>query len=71
MRAKEMRERTLEELNKMLVDNKAALFRARLDNATHQLDKTSKIGNTRREIARINTILVEKAQAESATGGEE
>ncbi len=71
MRAKEMRERSVEELNKMLVDQKAELFRSRLNNATHQLDKTHTIGTARREIARINTILAEKANAEATDGGEE
>ena len=75
MRAKEMRERSDEELAKMLTDTKAGLFRSRLDNATHQLDKTSKIGIARREIARINTVIAErksaKANPETAQGSEE
>ena len=63
MRAKEMRERTEEELLKMLNDAKEDLFRKRLKNATHQLDKTSEMNSGRREIARINTILNERKKA--------
>jgi large subunit ribosomal protein L29 len=62
VRAKELRERSHEELSRMLMDNRAQLFQYRLQNATHQLDKTSKIRTVRREIARINTVLAQKAQ---------
>ena len=71
MRAKEMRERTEEELLKMLADAQDDLFRKRLKNATHQLDKTSDIGSGRREIARINTILNERKASLSAKKSEE
>ena len=71
MRAKEMRERTEEELLKMLVDAKEDLFRKRLKNATHQLDKTSDISAGRREVARINTILSERKASLSAKKSEE
>ena len=71
MRAKEMRERTEEELLKMAADTRDALFRKRLKNATHQLDKTSDIGVDRREIARINTILNEKRNSLQTKDSEE
>ena len=76
MRAKELRERKQEELERMLKDSRSELFRFRLQNATHQFDKTHKIRALRREIARINTVLSEKAldvesNSDSAKGGEE
>ena len=75
MRAKELRERSVEELERMLKDNRAQLFQFRLQNATHQLDKTSKIQTMRREIARINTVLGQKAAdagaQEASTQGDE
>jgi large subunit ribosomal protein L29 len=63
VRAKEMRERGDEDLVKMLDDARNDLFRLRLDNATHQLDNTSEIRKHRREVARIKTILNERAMS--------
>ena len=74
MRAKELRERTAEELLRLKAENADNLFQARLKNATHQLDDSSSLKKSRREIARINTILSErKKQGDKATeeGGEE
>lgn len=71
MRAKELRERTDEELQKMLADTQDGLFRKRLKNATHQLDKTSEIGFDRREIAKIKTILNERNNSRTAKDSEE
>ena len=61
MRAKDMRERSDEELEKLLVDTKDSLFRLRIKNATHQLDNTGDIERNRREIARILTIMNERS----------
>jgi large subunit ribosomal protein L29 len=61
VRAKELRERSVEDLvslHKEAMDN---LFQARLKNATHQLDNTSTIRIARREIARIKTVLTERS----------
>ena len=66
MRAKEMRERSTEELKKMLLEAEGQFFEMRLKNATHQLTKTSNLRNTRREIARIKTLLKERAGTASA-----
>ncbi|MCP4603396.1 MAG: 50S ribosomal protein L29 [Proteobacteria bacterium] len=61
MRAKEIRERKDDELLRMLEDAQNQLFRYRLQNATHQLDNTSIVQTTRREIARINTVITERS----------
>ena len=76
MRAKELRERSTEELQRVLGDNRSQLFQFRLKNATHQMDKTAKIRQMRREIARIATVLVQRtkeaaAESVSTKGGEE
>lgn len=60
MRAKEIRERSDEELMTLLEDHRDQLFRARLKNATHQLENTDSIKKTRREIARILTVAQER-----------
>ena len=60
MRAKELRERTDEELENLRLEAKNSLFQSRVKNATHQLTDTSQIQKSRREVARINTILDER-----------
>ena len=62
MRAKELRTRNEEELQTLLAEAENQLFRARLENATHQLDNTSSIDTARREVARIKTVLGERAR---------
>ena len=61
MRAKELRERSIEDLVNLHNEARDNLFQARLKNATHQLDNTSTIRIARREIARINTVLAERS----------
>ncbi len=50
------------ELNEELVAAKKELFNLRFQNATNQLDNTSRIKDVRRNIARIQTIIAEKAR---------
>ncbi|SEW09740.1 50S ribosomal protein L29 [[Clostridium] fimetarium] len=49
------------ELKDELVAAKKELFNLRFQNATNQLDNTSRIKDVRKNIARIQTIIVEKA----------
>ncbi len=51
------------ELNNELVAAKKELFNLRFQNATNQLDNTSRINEVRKNIARIQTIITEKAKA--------
>ena len=51
------------ELNEELVAAKKELFNLRFQNATNQLENTSRIKEVRKNIARIQTIIVEKANA--------
>ena len=59
----ELRTNSAEELNEKLVAAKKELFNLRFQNATNQLDNTSRINDVRKNIARIQTIIVEKAKA--------
>ena len=51
------------ELNEELVAAKKELFNLRFQNATNQLDNTSRIKDVRKNIARIQTIIAEKVNA--------
>ena len=48
------------ELNEELVAAKKELFNLRFQNATNQLDNTSRIKEVRKNIARIQTVITEK-----------
>ena len=50
------------ELNQELVAAKKELFNLRFQNATNQLDNTSRIKEVRRNIARIQTVITEKSK---------
>lgn len=51
------------ELNDELVAAKKELFNLRFQNATNQLDNTARIREVRRNIARIQTVIAQKARA--------
>ena len=57
----ELKAKTAAELNEELVAAKKELFNLRFQNATNQLDNTSRIKETRKKIARIQTVITEKA----------
>ena len=57
----ELQAKTTEQLNAELVSAKKELFNLRFQNATNQLDNTSRIKEVRRNIARIQTVITEKA----------
>ena len=56
---KELRGKSVEELNQELVAAKKELFNLRCQNATNQLDNTSRIKEVRKNIARIQTMITE------------
>jgi large subunit ribosomal protein L29 len=64
MKAKELRAKDTEALNKELADLLKAHFSLRMQIATQQLNNTSQLGKTRRDIARVRTVLREKASAQ-------
>jgi large subunit ribosomal protein L29 len=61
MKAKELRAKNVDELNKELLDLLKAQFGLRIQKATQQLNNLSQIGKVRRDIARVRTLLREKA----------
>jgi len=61
MKVSELRAKTVDELNKELLDLLKAQFGLRMQIATQQLSNNSQIGKVRRQIARVRTLLREKA----------
>ncbi|HLS51049.1 MAG TPA: 50S ribosomal protein L29 [Burkholderiaceae bacterium] len=61
MKASELRAKDVAELNKELNSLLRAHFGLRMQRATQQLTNTSQLGKVRRDIARVRTILKEKA----------
>ena len=59
----DLRAKSAAELEDELVAAKKELFNLRFQNATNQLDNTSRIKEVRKNIARIQTLIVEKASA--------
>ncbi len=57
----DLRTKSVAELNDELVAAKKELFNLRFQNATNQLDNTSRIKEVRRNIARIQGIMAEKS----------
>lgn len=64
----EVRSKSVPELAEQLSEAKEQLFRLRFQHATHQLDDTSQLRSVRRDIARIQTVITEKARAEVVNG---
>lgn len=57
----ELKSLTVADLRSQLVDAKKELFNLRFQNATNQLDNTARIKEVRKNIARIQTVITEKA----------
>ena len=60
MKAKELKNLTVEELTKKLNDLKKDLFMLRMQHATNQLDNPMQIAAVKKDIARVKTIIREK-----------
>ena len=58
----ELKGQSVTDLNAQLVEAKKELFNLRFQNATNQLDNTSRIKEVRKNIARIQTLITEKAK---------
>ena len=59
----DLKAKSAAELNEELVAAKKELFNLRFQNATNQLDNTSRIKEVRQNIARIQTLIAQKANA--------
>jgi large subunit ribosomal protein L29 len=60
MKAKELREKSIEELRNSQTELKEQLFKLRFQKATGQIQNPAKIRMVRRDIARLETILAER-----------
>ena len=60
---KDLKTKSMDELNTELVAAKRELFNLRFQNATNQLENTSRIKEVRKNIARIQTVISEQAKA--------
>jgi len=61
MKASELREKSVEELSQELLQLREQQFKLRMQAATGQLGQSHKVKETRLDIARVKTVLNEKA----------
>jgi len=62
MKAKELRAKSADDLNAELVDLRRAQFSQRMQLATQQLNKVDQLGKIRKDVARVKTVMAEKAK---------
>ncbi|AZK49327.1 50S ribosomal protein L29 [Salmonella enterica subsp. enterica serovar Derby] len=63
MKAKELREKSVEELNTELLNLLREQFNLRMQAASRQLQQSHLLKQVRRDVARVKTLLTEKAGA--------
>ncbi|CUH84564.1 50S ribosomal protein L29 [Thalassovita mediterranea] len=63
MNANELRDKTPDQLREDLAALKKEAFNLRFQQATNQLENTARMREVRRDVARVATVLNEKAQA--------
>ena len=68
MKAEELRSKTQDQLSDDLAALKKEQFNLRFQKATGQLEKTARVKQVRKDIARIKTIAAEKAAAKNPQG---
>lgn len=61
MNAQELRDKTPDQLREQLTELKKEAFNLRFQQATGQMENTARMRTVRRDVARVNTILNEKA----------
>lgn len=67
---REIRTRSVEELQAQVLEAKEELFRLRFQNATHQLSNHAQLRTVRRNVARLLTVLTEKSSELNTAGAE-
>jgi large subunit ribosomal protein L29 len=67
MKAVEVRRKSVDELNEQLTQLRKERFNLRFQKATGQLEGTGRVRQVRRDIARVLTILGERAKAEAGS----
>ncbi|NDH70796.1 MAG: 50S ribosomal protein L29 [Proteobacteria bacterium] len=63
MKAQDLRDKTPDQLREELASLKKEAFNLRFQQATGQLESTARMRSVKRDVARVNTILNEKAAA--------
>ncbi len=63
MKASELKEKSIPELQQELLERLREQFNLRMQKGTGQLNQTHKLGDVRRDIARIHTVINEKKRA--------
>jgi len=66
MKAKEMRDKTVEQLNDLLVEKRREQFNLRMQAGSGQPPRSNEFGEVRRDIARIKFVLGEKKLGNAA-----
>jgi large subunit ribosomal protein L29 len=66
MKISELRGKTVDQLKELLLSLKKESFNLRFQKTTGELEKTGRIRQVRRTIAKVNTLLSEAANKESA-----
>ncbi len=66
MKAKDIRERSQDELRKSLDDLREQLFKLRFQKSTGQIENPVKIREVRKDIARVMTVMSERGHGETA-----
>jgi large subunit ribosomal protein L29 len=67
MKAGELKAKSPDELRQELASLLKAQFGLRMQKATQQLTNTSQLGKVRRDIARVRTVLAQKAKDQAKT----
>ena len=65
MKAQDVRAKSVDQLKDELVKLKKEQFNLRFQTATGQLEKTARVKEVRRDIARVKTLLAQQAKAEA------
>lgn len=65
MKTTDLRSKSADQLQAQLVQLKKEQFNLRFQQATGQLEKTARVKEVRRDIARVKTLLAEQAKAEA------
>jgi len=68
MKAKELRDMSVEELREKEIELRQELFNLKFQKATGELSNTAALRNTRKDIARIKTIIREKLKSKERGG---
>ena len=71
VQAKDLRGNEVAELERTLAKLREELFQQRLKHNTTQIENTMTIRTTRRDIARVNTVLAEKSRQAAVAAGKE